>query len=192
MHPDVPAGSASARFESQVAPARGLVILARSSLQPCDEGLQHFVSGRSADARDLVADLAGAAVALGILTVFSFWPAGAIVTAITVYTLPVLARRNLMNLLPVMTTVFYVGGYATFTLLWTRCLRWPKGARRVGWAWLAASVSGPLCWRLHGSCVGSGAPFELWDMLAAAKGIIAGSWSPGLRCSPAEDTTGEW
>jgi VanZ family protein len=165
-------------------PGGWLILAAVLLYSLCDEGLQHFVSGRSADAKDLVADLAGAAVALGILTVFSFWPAGAIVTAITVYMLPVLARRNLMNLLPVMTTVFYVGGYATFTLLWTRCLRWPKGARRVGWAWLAASVSGPLALLAvtRISAKAAGRPFDRWDMLAAAMGILAGvlvAWTVG-------------
>lgn len=158
----------------------------------CDEGLQHFVSNRSPDARDLVADLAGALVALGILSVFSFWPAGAIVTAMTVYMLPVLARRNLMNLLPVLTTLFYVGGYATFTLLWMRCLPRPKGLSKAGGAWLAATVSGPLALLAltRISAKAAGRPFDRWDMAAAAMGILVGvlvawrvGWPPGRKAT---------
>ncbi len=161
-----------------------LVLAAVILYSLCDEGLQHFVSGRSADARDLVADLAGAAVALGVLSVFPFWPAGAIITAMTVYMLPVLARRNLMNLLPIMTTLFYVGGYATFTLLWMRCLRWPKGVRKAGGAWLVATVSGPLALLAvtRISAKAAGRPFDRWDMAAAAMGIFVGvlvAWGVG-------------
>jgi hypothetical protein len=150
----------------------------------CDEGLQHFVSGRTADAKDLAADVAGVVVALGILSVFSFWPAGAVLTAITVYMLPVLARKNLMDLLPVMTVVFYVGGYAFFTLLWRRCLRPLIAIRKVGWVWFMASVSGPMALLVVTgiSTKAAGRPFDRWDMTTAAVGILIGilvGWAVG-------------
>lgn len=161
-----------------------LVLLAILIYAVLDEGLQHFVAGRSADPKDLVADAGGAIVALGILTVFSFWPAGAIITAMTIYMLPVLARKNLMSLLPLMSTVFYVGGYAFFTLLWMRCLRRLTVVKRAAWVRLLASMSGPLALLVvtRLSTKAAARPFNRWDMAAAAAGIVVGilvAWGLG-------------
>jgi len=150
----------------------------------CDEGLQHFVPGRSADVRDLVANAAGAIVALTVLTIFSFWPAATILTALTVSMLPVLARRNLMSLLPVLMTAFYVGGYALFAVLWMRCLHPWFRVRKAGGVELLLSVAVPSALLLLTklSTWAAGRSFQRWDMVAAAAGILVGvlvAWQIG-------------
>lgn len=153
-----------------------LVLLSIFVYALCDEGLQHFVRGRSADPKDLVADMLGTITTLAVLSVFSLWSAAAIVSAIAIYMLPILARKNLMHLLPVMTSVFYVGGYACFTLLWTRCSRplmrrWNKGGQRF-----VVSISGPLALLMVTkiSTMVKQRPFETWDIVAAVVGILGG------------------
>jgi VanZ family protein len=153
-----------------------LVLAAVTVYGFADEGLQYFVPGRSADLKDIVADAAGAIVALGIRTFFSFWGTVAVLTAMTVYMLPVLARQSLMGLLPVLTTVFYVGGYTLLTVLWVHCLRPLASPGKGGVAGLAMSVSGPFALLLATtiSAWAAGRPFGRWDMVAAAAGILAG------------------
>ncbi|MDI6448923.1 VanZ family protein [Anaerobaca lacustris] len=161
----------------------------------CDEGLQYFVPGRSADARDLVANATGAIFALTVLTLFSFWPAATIITALTVSMLPVLARRNLMSLLPVLMTAFYVGGYALFTFLWLRHLHPWTRVKKAGRVELLLSVSVPsaLLFLTKLSTWVAGRPFQRWDMVAATAGILTGvlvAWRIGWpsRRETAEDS----
>lgn len=153
-----------------------LVLLAVLAYAVCDEGLQHFVAGRSADPKDLVADMSGAIATLAVFSVCSFWPAGAIISAMAIYMLPVLARKDLMSLLPVMTSVFYVGGYAFFTLLWMRCCYPLMRVRNNSYGRFLVSVSGPLALLLVTkiSAAVKQRPFETWDMVAATVGILGG------------------
>jgi VanZ family protein len=147
----------------------------------CDEYLQRFVPGRSMDTHDLVADAAGAAVALALLSVFSFWPGILIVTGATIYTLAVFTRANLTQLLPVTTTVFHLGTYGLFTLLWIAYLRTSYDLRRWDHRWTGISSSVPLGLLLATkvSALISGKAFEGWDVVAAAAGIfgaVTGCW----------------
>ncbi len=170
-------------------PAGWLVLLAVLAYSLLDEGLQHFVAERSADPRDLVADAAGAAAAMIVLSVSSFWSAGAIIVAIAIYTLPVLARKGLMNFLPLTTTLFYLAGYGFFTLLWMRRLRPLTSTVRSGSLRCLAWISAPLLVMAitKVSAMATGRPFETWDMVAATIGIGAGilvahaSGWPGLE-----------
>jgi VanZ family protein len=141
----------------------------------CDEYLQHFVAGRSADARDLVADFVGAVMALGVLTFLSFWPAFLLVAGTVIYTLAVFTRANITKVFPVTGSVFYTAAYAVFTLIWAGCLsRWPP-VRAAQRRWFLASVSLPmgLIAVTKVSAVLSGKAFEGWDMIAAAGGVVA-------------------
>jgi len=140
-----------------------------------DECMQHYVANRSTDAWDLLADAMGAFGALGLLTVFSFWPACVVAAGITIYTLAVFTRANLTALLPVTTTVFHLANYAVFTLLWMGCLRQlplQKGAGRIAPdAAILTPVALMVVTKL--SAVVSGKAFEGWDMVAALGGILA-------------------
>lgn len=139
-----------------------------------DECLQHYVAGRSADARDLLADAAGAAWTLGILTVWSFWPAFVAVTGTTIYTLSVFTRANLTAILPIATVVFHFGAYAFFTLVWIGCLRGSSGPGKPARRGLIVSVSVPaaLVVVTKFSVMISGKPFEGPDIVAAAAGVL--------------------
>jgi VanZ family protein len=139
-----------------------------------DECLQHFVAGRSTDVRDLVADFIGAVAVLGVLTFLSFWPAFLLVGGTVIYTLAVFTRANITRLLPVAAPAFYFAAYAVFTLIWAGCLhRWPplRAAERRRFL---ASVSVPIALIVvtKVSAVLSGKAFEVWDMVAAAVGVV--------------------
>lgn len=139
-----------------------------------DECLQYYVAGRSADVRDLLADATGAAGALGMLAVLSFWPAALAVTGIAIYTLTVFTRANLTALLPMAAAVFHFGAYALFALLWMGYLRSSPGsgqAERRGFI-ASASVPAALIVATKFSAMISGKSFEGPDIVAAAAGIL--------------------
>jgi hypothetical protein len=140
-----------------------------------DESLQYYVAGRSADARDLLADTAGAAGTLGMLAVLSFWPASLVVTGATIYTLTVFTRANLTAILPLATAVFHFAAYGLFTLLWIGYLRRASGPGRRERRGFIASVSVPttLIVVTKFSAMISGKPFEGPDIVAAAAGVLA-------------------
>jgi len=139
-----------------------------------DESLQHYVAGRSADARDLLADAAGAFGTLGIMTVLSFWPASLVVTGLTIYTLTIFTRANLTALLPVTTVLFHFAGYGLFTLLWIACTHRRPSHERSGARWFATTASVPagLIIITKASALISGKSFEGWDVIAAGVGIL--------------------
>jgi VanZ family protein len=148
----------------------------------CDEWLQRALGGRSMDPRDFVADVIGAVVTLGMLSVLSFWPICVIVAGITIYTLAVFTRANLTALLPVTMTMFHLMTHAVFTLLWMGYLhQWPHPPRS-GPAWVAASTSLPLALVVvtKASTMLSGKTFEGWDMLAAVAGIFGAVAAAGI------------
>jgi VanZ family protein len=140
----------------------------------CDEVLQYFVAGRSMDLMDFLADMIGAAAALGLLTVLSFWPASLIVAGTTIYTLAVFTRANLTSLLPVTMTAFHLVTHAVFTFLWMGYLGRRLSPRRSVLAWTAASVSAPTALVLvtRVSAMLSGKAFESRALVAAGAGIL--------------------
>ena len=89
----------------------------------CDELLQGYVRGRSCDATDFVANLAGTLTGLIMLSVFTFWPACLVVTGVTIFGLTNIARVNIADLLPVTNTAFHFFAYAFFTLLWIQYIQ---------------------------------------------------------------------
>jgi VanZ family protein len=154
----------------------------------CDEWLQHYVADRSMDPRDLLADMAGAVAAMGILTVFSFWPASVIIAGTAIYALAVLTRANLTSLLLAAMTILHLVTHAVFTFLWMGCVRWSLNWGGDGRLRLVPAVSLPLALVLvtKASAMISGKAFEGWDMIAAVAGIlgaVAVVWAIGrLGC----------
>jgi VanZ family protein len=96
--------------------------------------------GRSRDMADFLANAAGVIAGLALFTFLSFWPALLVVTGISVFLLTNLARVNPADLLPVTSTVFYLFGYAVFTLLWVRYLRVSLSLKAPQCKWLAAAL----------------------------------------------------
>ncbi len=106
-----------------------------------DEISQPYV-GRTCDATDLIANLAGSLTGLILFTIFTFWPAALIVTGVAIFGLTNIARANLTELLPVMYPVFHIFAYGFFTIIWVQVLRVyrPAKAARVGWLVNALAV----------------------------------------------------
>jgi len=143
-----------------------------------DEWLQMYV-GRSCDAVDFLADLAGAVTSLVILSIFSFLPAFLVLTGSVIFILTNVTRINPADLVPMLNAAFHLFGYALFTLLWLRCveqffsLRCPQGR------WLIISLALPAGFlalvQLFSACLGNG--FRVTDVVVSstAIGAVVGS-----------------
>ena len=108
-----------------------------------DEWLQGRV-GRDASAGDLVADIAGTLLGLGLLTVFSFWPAALTVTAIFIFTLSNMADIELIWNMPYLNIAFHFVGYAAFTLVWIQYLDRKLPDKVPAIKWITLSIMIPL------------------------------------------------
>ncbi len=155
-------------------PAVWCVALVVMAYGLCDEYLQHFVAGRSADPEDLVANAAGILAGLTVTAVMSFWPGALIVTGTTIYTLAVFTRANLTRLLPVTSTALHLATYGLFALLWIGWTNQREPGRRLDRRWLlgASTAPGALLLVTTISAVVSGREFEGWEMVAGAGGIV--------------------
>ena len=139
-----------------------------------DELLQGYV-GRNSDIIDFCANLAGTLTSLVLLTVFSFWPASLIVTAVTIFFLTNLAKANIADLLPATSVLFYLFAYAFFTMLWLRYIYLffrPK-APQLKWLITALIVPLGLLLSVKISSVILDRNFELGHMIVSATGITA-------------------
>jgi len=139
-----------------------------------DELLQGFVPDRSPDLKDFAADVLGVCFGLIVLTFFSFWPSLLIGLGTTIYILAVFTRANVTRLLPVTATVFHMGTYALFTLLWMGYVHRFSKLRFGHRLWIPVSAGVPLA--LLGvtklSTLLSNKSFEAWDMVAGGIGIL--------------------
>lgn len=112
-----------------------------------DEWLQNFVSGRSCDPRDFLADLTGTFIGLAVFSFLSFWPAGLLVAAVAIFVSANVARANLAELLPAANVAFHLVAYAVFTAIWLRCIHLfmptiaPQKSRPI---WLLTALAAPL------------------------------------------------
>ncbi|MCI0499271.1 MAG: VanZ family protein [Planctomycetales bacterium] len=82
-----------------------------------DEYLQGRV-GRSADVVDFASDLFGLAMGLGVLSIFSFWPA--LLAAAVVFIFAISTLSNVLELYQHyhVSAVFHFTAYAAFALIW--------------------------------------------------------------------------
>ncbi|MHC4360013.1 MAG: VanZ family protein [Planctomycetota bacterium] len=139
-----------------------------------DESLQGYV-GRSSDAHDFLANIAGAAIGMILFSFFSFWPAFLIVTAIVIFLLANLARANISELIPVTEAVFYFCAFGTLSLVWIRCMRRFSSVSRSIPKWLITAL-GPPCVFLaivKLSSTITGRSFSSRSVIMSAAGIIA-------------------
>ncbi len=87
-----------------------------------DEWLQGFVTGRTADTHDLLADLAGALSSLAILSVFSFWPGLLVMSGMATFVLVNSYRTDISQLLPFTSLLLNPLLFAFFTGLTLYCI----------------------------------------------------------------------
>lgn len=126
-----------------------------------DEVLQARI-GRSCDPADFVADMTGAFAGLGVLTFLPFWPASLVITAVTITVVSSLARRNFFELLPVVNTIFYLGGFTAFTLLWLRQIQTSFQFKTPSLKWFLVAWAGPagLLLLVRLICLVAARPFD--------------------------------
>lgn len=143
-----------------------------------DEWSQGYVAGRSSDVLDFVADLAGAITGLILFSVFTFWPAGLLVTATVIFGMTNVAQTNLAELLPVASAAFHLFAYAIFTVLWVQCVDLYLPAirlKRTKAKWTKAALAGPVVLLLTVKLfsVILGKEFTLPDMTVSIGAILA-------------------
>ena len=138
-----------------------------------DEWLQSYV-GREARVDDFRADMIGALAGLGLLSVFSFWPAALTVTAVFIFAISNMSRIDLLWDQPYLNIGFHFVGYSAFTLVWIQYLDRRLPAKVSAVKWIISALLLPLV--LLGAVKLSAAVFErpVWffDCLAAIVGII--------------------
>ncbi len=150
-----------------------LALLALALYGICDELLQGCIQGRSCDAMDFVANLAGMLAALIMLSVFNFQPASLMVTGVTIFGLTNIARVSIADLLPVTNITFHLFGYAFFTLLWIQYIHHFSSLKIPKTKWLIAASIPPTSLLLAvkaGSLI-LGRSFTITDIIASAIGI---------------------
>jgi VanZ family protein len=140
-----------------------------------DELLQGVVSGRSCDAMDFLADLAGVLTGLIIFAVFTFWPAFLIVTGITIFALTNLSRANLAELLPVTYLIFLLFSYGFFTALWIQNIHLVSSLRAPKTKWLIVASALPMSFLVAVKLfsIVAGRDFRQRDIIIAAVGVAA-------------------
>ena len=141
-----------------------------------DEWSQNYVAGRICDVQDFLADTVGTVGGLVLFSVFTFWPAGLLVTAIVIFGVTNVTRADLAHLMPVTSAAFHLFAYAVFTALWIQYIRrFPSVLRapRGGAKWLMAAAAGPVALLLIVKLfsVIAGRVFAVRDMLVSAGGI---------------------
>jgi hypothetical protein len=120
-----------------------LILAAAVCYGAFDEWLQSKV-GRQMEFLDLIGDIKGALLALGILTFLNFWPAIIVVSSIFIFSLS--NQSNLLSLYSqyYLDTAFHLTAYTTLTLLWIQHLdRWPK-CRRNHPCWPLLALTLPV------------------------------------------------
>ncbi len=139
-----------------------------------DEYLQIHI-GRSADVLDFVSDLFGLVIGLGVLSIFSFWPALLAYSAGFIFLVSVLS--NLPGLYPEyhLSGFFHYTAYAAFAVIWTQMI---ERYRRFQFSqspglWLSLSVPFLLLFIVKGTALLFGRAVGWIDAAAALIGIVS-------------------
>ena len=152
-------------------PAVWWVLLVIGGYGLIDELLQKCVAGRTCDANDLIANLAGMLTGLALLSVFDFRTTSIVVTGGSIFVLTNLTRVNPADLLPITDTVFHLSAYAFFTLLWIWYIS----------AWPLPRVAGLISPRPRAGGLATAIAAPVGLVLAAKLGSIALGRNFGMR-----------
>jgi hypothetical protein len=108
-----------------------------------DEWLQARV-GRQMEFLDLVGDIKGALIALGILTFLSFWPAIIVVSSIFIFSISNYSALLAQYSEYYLDTAFHLTAYTTLTLLWIQHLDRRPEYQRDHPCWPLAALALPF------------------------------------------------
>jgi len=120
------------------------VLLAVVAYGIVDELLQGFIGGRTCDARDFLANLAGILTGLILFSVLNFWLVSLIVVGITIFALANISRVNIADLVPFTNAMFHFFGYGFFTVVWIRCIYLFLGPKAFGVKWFITALALPI------------------------------------------------
>lgn len=139
-----------------------------------DEVLQGYV-GRSCDAKDFLANLAGTLAGLILFSFFNFWSVLLMVTGATIFILTNYIRANLAELVPITNAMFHLFAYGFFTMMWLRYIHLflPTEAAKGKWMITALALPTALLLTVKLFSVISGKEFEVQEVIIAAIGITA-------------------
>jgi VanZ family protein len=143
-----------------------------------DEWLQSYVVGRSCDAWDILADLTSTITGLVLFSVLSFWPAGLVVTAITIFGVANISQADLTDVMPAANATFHLFAYAILTTFWIQCLRLfmrrnSLRPNRVKWLAAALAIPTALALIVELFSVILGKEFAVRDMIISVGAIVA-------------------
>ena len=151
-----------------------LVVLAVLAYGAADELLQAKV-GRSADIHDFAADCLGVVFALGVLSIFSFWSALLIVSAVFIFVLSDVSRLMTLPQYAFYTMAFHFTAYTAFTLIWIQWLeRFSRFAvGKAGWAMISLALPAGLLLAVKAAAPLWDRPFNIYNFSIAVFGIAA-------------------
>jgi hypothetical protein len=141
-----------------------------------DEWLQSYV-GREARVDDFLADTIGTLVGLGLLSVFSFWPAALAVAVIFIFTISNLSRIDLLWDQPYLNIGFHFVAYSAFALVWIQYLDRRLPVKISAVKWIISALLLPLvllCAVKLSAAVFEvfERPFRFFECITAVVGII--------------------
>ncbi|KPL21755.1 MAG: hypothetical protein AMJ75_09370 [Phycisphaerae bacterium SM1_79] len=139
-----------------------------------DEFSQPYV-GRTRDAMDVVANVAGTLTGLILFSVLTFWPASLLVTGTVIFGITNIARANLAELLPMANAMFHLFAYAIFTTLWAQYMHLFLSVRGPNVRWLISALAVPtlLLFTVKLFSVILGRNLAMADIIISVGGIAA-------------------
>ena len=139
-----------------------------------DEVVQSFV-GRTCDAMDIAANLAGILTSLLLFSFFTFWSAALFVVGIIIFGVTNLLRANLAELLPVTNTILHVFAFTIFTTLWIQNIHLHMQRRIPGTRWLIQALAVPAGFLITVKLFSAlqGRYFTAQEIIASMGAIIA-------------------
>lgn len=139
-----------------------------------DELLQAGV-GRSADIRDLAANIFGVSLGMGLLTIFGFWSSLLTVSSIFIFVLSNMSRLMTLPQYTFYATAFHFTAYTAFTLIWIQWLDrfsvFVPG--RTGWLIVSVLTPGSLIMGIKLTAPFYDRPFDGFNTAIAIFGITS-------------------
>jgi VanZ family protein len=105
------------------------------------QGLE--IIGRSADIQDFIANLFGIVLALGLLSVLSFWTSLLTISAVFIFVLSDMSRLMTLPQYASYATAFHFTAYTAFSLVWIQWLGRHSRFKTGQAGWFAASLALP-------------------------------------------------
>ena len=150
-----------------------LVLIIITIYGSVDEVIQEY-TGRTCDAMDIAANLAGILTGLFIFTFFSFWPSALVITGIVIFCMTNIMQTNLADLLPITSSVTSSIAYAIFTgiWIWNMQLLFSRNTLKIKFFLIAAGLPVGLLTTVKIFSLILGREFRMQDLILSFAVII--------------------